>query len=103
MYVTPLTTPQAHFSHKPGKAEWADDKDHRTETCDTDLPSAEHLVDGDYTPHHPPGQNQVLDQTSRSVRLGPPMRAHPGFNKEDFQSNWEERTLTCPNGAVSPP
>ncbi|MEU9047427.1 MULTISPECIES: transposase [unclassified Kitasatospora] len=70
-----------------------------------DLAPAEHLVDGGYTSPaaiHRARTEYGIDLLG-PVRLPPRSRALPGFNKEDFHPNWEERTLTCPNGATSPP
>ncbi|MFJ3794376.1 transposase [Kitasatospora sp. NPDC090091] len=70
-----------------------------------DLAPAEHLVDGGYTSpatiHR--ARNEYGIDLAGPVRLAPTARALPGFNKEDFQPNWEEKALTCPNGATSPP
>ncbi|MFE7528556.1 transposase, partial [Kitasatospora sp. NPDC057542] len=70
-----------------------------------DLAPSEHLVDGGYTSPatiHRARTVYGIDLVG-PVRLPPRTRALPGFNKEDFHPNWEERTLTCPNGATSPP
>ncbi len=38
-----------------------------------------------------------------SVRLDPRGdRGHPGFAKDDFRIDWENRTLACPHGVTSP-
>lgn len=69
------------------------------------LAPAEHLVDGGYlTPAtiHRARTQHGIDLVG-PVRLAPTSRAHPGFNKEDFIPNWQEQSLTCPNGATSPP
>ncbi|MFD9418449.1 transposase [Streptomyces goshikiensis] len=70
-----------------------------------DLAPAEHLVDGGYTSpatiHR--AKTEYGIELIGPVRLAPTTRAPPGFNKEDFHPNWEEKTLTCPNGATSPP
>ncbi|MGA5135502.1 IS1182 family transposase [Streptomyces olivoreticuli] len=66
----------------------------------------EHLVDSGYiTPdkiHHTARQWGIT--LFGPVRLDPRGdRGHPGFTKEDFQVNWDERTMTCPNGETSSP
>ncbi|WP_157845574.1 transposase [Kitasatospora phosalacinea] len=70
-----------------------------------DLAPAEHLVDGGYTTPaaiHRARTEYGIDLVG-PVRVGPVSRSRPGFNKEDFHPNWAEKTLTCPNGATSPP
>ncbi|WP_441248156.1 hypothetical protein [Kitasatospora sp. McL0602] len=65
---------------------------------------AEHLVDGGYvTPStiHRARAEHGIDLVG-PVRLVP-RTALPGFNKEDSHPNWDDKTLTCPNGATSPP
>ncbi|WP_143687105.1 transposase [Streptomyces sp. TLI_171] len=76
-----------------------------TDLATRGLAPAEHLVDGGYvTPAtiHRARTEHGIDLVG-PVRLAPTSRAHPGFNKEDFSPNWQDRTLTCPNGATSPP
>ncbi|MFE5587830.1 transposase [Kitasatospora sp. NPDC056531] len=76
-----------------------------TDLTARDLAPAERLVDGGYvTPAtvHRARTEHGIDLVG-PVRVAPASRSRPGFNKEDFQPNWTERTLTCPNGATSPP
>ncbi|MFF2929117.1 hypothetical protein [Streptomyces mirabilis] len=37
------------------------------------------------------------------VRDDPQAAQRPGFTKEDFHIDWDNPTLTCPNGITSPP
>ncbi|MFD5703695.1 IS1182 family transposase [Streptomyces lasiicapitis] len=65
----------------------------------------EHVVDGGYsTPdsiHHAAEQWGIT--LFGPVRDDPLASQRPGFSKEDFQVDWQARTLTCPNGVTSPP
>ncbi|GAA4960886.1 hypothetical protein GCM10023205_25330 [Yinghuangia aomiensis] len=70
-----------------------------------DLAPSEHLVDSGYvTPEtiHRAATTHGIDLLG-PVRVDPRAGEHPGFTKEDFQPNWQDRTLTCPRGATSPP
>ncbi|MFE2322093.1 hypothetical protein ACFXC8_55740, partial [Streptomyces sp. NPDC059441] len=65
----------------------------------------EHVVDGGYvTP------DSIYQATLTwgipllgPVRDDPQAAQRPGFTKEDFHIDWDNRTLTCPNGITSPP
>jgi transposase len=67
------------------------------------LTPVEHLVDAGYvTP-------DIIHHTAQrwNIALIGPVRADPrgraGFTKEDFHINWDDHTVTCPNGITSPP
>ncbi|WP_406346781.1 IS1182 family transposase [Streptomyces sp. NBC_00648] len=66
---------------------------------------AEHLVDAGYTT--PAAIHQAATRYGITL-LGPvclisPRQSHPGFDKQDFHINWDQRTVTCPRGITSPP
>ncbi|GIH21013.1 hypothetical protein Raf01_91850 [Rugosimonospora africana] len=65
----------------------------------------EHLLDSGYvTPevvHHAATRHAIT--VVGPVRLDPTAAESPGFTKEDFHINWEDKTLTCPQGTTSPP
>ena len=64
----------------------------------------EHVVDGGYvtpdTIHH---VALTWAPLLGPVRDDPQAAQRPGSTKGDFHINWENRTLTCPNGITSPP
>ena len=66
---------------------------------------AEHLVDTGYlTPqaiHHASVVHGI--GMVGPVREDPRAKEHPGFTKDDFTIDWKARTVTCPQGVVSPP
>jgi hypothetical protein len=69
------------------------------------LAPAEHLVDSGYiTPEtvHRAATDHAITILG-PVRQDPRAEERPGFAKEDFQVNWQARTVTCPQGMVSPP
>jgi transposase len=76
-----------------------------TALSNNNIAPAEHLVDSGYvTPETI--HRAALDHQIRivgPVREDPRADQRPGFAKEDFQVNWQDRTVTCPQGAVSPP
>lgn len=111
--VTPHD-PEARYSQKvtaAGQRDWIGYRDHQTETCDELGPNVmgfqplEHVVDGGYaTPdsiHHAALTWGI--PLLGPVRDDPQAAQRPGFTKEDFHINWDNRTLTCPNGITSPP
>ncbi|ROP33591.1 IS1182 family transposase [Couchioplanes caeruleus] len=65
---------------------------------------AEHLVDSGYvTPeviHRAAVEHDIT--VVGPVREDPRAGERPGFAKEDFQVNWQDHTVTCPQGATSP-
>ncbi|MFD7489454.1 transposase [Streptomyces mirabilis] len=65
----------------------------------------EHVVDGGYvTPdsiHHAALTWGI--PLLGPVRDDPQAAQRPGFTKEDFHIDWDNRTLTCPNGITSQP
>jgi transposase len=66
---------------------------------------AEHLLDSGYvTPEavHRASTDYGIAIVG-PVRLDPRATERPGFSREDFHINWEDRTLTCPQGTTSPP
>ncbi|WP_416983323.1 IS1182 family transposase [Streptomyces sp. T028] len=65
----------------------------------------EHVVDGGYvTPDSIHQAALTWDiPLLGPVRDDPQAARRPGFTKEDFHIDWENRTLTCPNGITSPP
>jgi hypothetical protein len=65
----------------------------------------EHVVDGGYvTPDsiHQAAMTWNIPVLG-PVREDPHAAQRPGFTKEDFHIDWDNRTLTCPNGITSPP
>jgi hypothetical protein len=65
----------------------------------------EHVVEGGYaTPDSIHQAAMTWDiPLLGPVREDPQGAQRPGFTKEDFHTDWENRTLTCPNGITSPP
>jgi transposase len=72
---------------------------------DNNVAPAEHLVDSGYvtpeTIYRAAFNHQIT--VVGPVREDPRADQRPGFTKEDFQVNWQDRTVTCPQGATSPP
>jgi DDE family transposase len=72
--------------------------------ADQRLAPAEHLLDSGYvTPeavHRASTAHAIV--SVGPVRQDPRAVERPGFTKEDFQVNWQARTVTCPQGTVSP-
>lgn len=77
---------------------------HQRLTCQGFQP-LEHVVDGGYvTPDSIHQASQKWDiPLLGPVRADPQAAQRPGFTKEDFDIDWEARTLTCPHGITSPP
>jgi len=69
------------------------------------LHPTEHLVDAGYTTSaaiHAAAEYHGIVLIG-PIRADPQAAKHPGFAKADFTIDWETRTMTCPNGVVSPP
>jgi transposase len=68
------------------------------------LAPAEHLVDSGYvTPEviHRAATTHAIGVVG-PIRVDPRAVERPGFAKEDFHINWDDETVTCPQGTVSP-
>lgn len=72
--------------------------------ADQHLAPGEHLLDSGYvTPETVHRASTVHSVTIVGpVRQDPRAVERPGFAKEDFHVNWQARTVTCPQGMVSP-
>jgi hypothetical protein len=68
------------------------------------LHPAEHYVDTGYvTPAVIASADRFGITLVGPVRPDTKAATHPGFTKADFTIDWAARTVTCPNGATSPP
>ncbi|MEV7116676.1 transposase [Streptomyces anulatus] len=73
--------------------------------AEQDLLPTEHLVDAGYV-----SPATILRAFTAyavgllgPVRPGSPRLRRPGFDKQDFHIDWDQRTATCPRGVTSPP